>query len=44
MLKMCGESILKPLEYIFRASLNDEMMLSVKMEKGESKKKMINKS
>ena len=39
MLKMCGEPILKPLEYIFRASLNDEMMLSVKMEKGESKKK-----
>ena len=24
MLKMCGESILKPLEYIFQASLNDE--------------------
>ena len=24
MLKMCGESIHKPLEYIFQASLNDE--------------------
>ena len=24
MIKMCGEFIHKPLEYIFRASLNDE--------------------
>ena len=28
MLKMCSESINKPLDYIFRASLNDERFLS----------------
>ena len=28
MLKMCGESIHKPLEYIFQASLNDERFSS----------------
>ena len=28
MLKMCGESIHKPLKYIFQASLNDERFLS----------------
>ena len=29
MLKMCGESIDKALEYIFQASLNDERFLSI---------------
>ena len=28
MLKMCGESVNKPLEYTFRASINDECFLS----------------